>query len=417
VPIEVTCYCGKTYNLNDDAIGRIVRCKICRRAMEVPDWPADAASEFLAHFVPPPPPPRTIDVPEASWVATWVTSSPPGRGTHASNPGLLTFNAVRHLLAYPLWPLAWLGVGAAAFAWAWWLGAGQVSVCLVMVATAILYFYRRSSKYYYGDVNPGVVISAAPCRIAVTVGLAIGEGENPSVKIIPAPLLGMPQGTAIGTQVLTVTTFHNPEDDVWHDVEPEVAAAGCDNPHVLDRARTTIEPKAWQQLNALVAKLPARDPGLYTFWDDNAVGSEQKGRALLRKGMTLGIVCALALATPPLLRYVVPALSLPGRPTETVNTRGVDSQSFRRPPDATNQYRPQRPPQPVTASDAPDPGRPALSQAELAALRPGEDLECWWGGRWQKCTFVRLDHTVVRIRENGTNREIPIPAIWIRKPK
>ncbi|MFI5380369.1 MAG: DUF3239 domain-containing protein [Tepidisphaerales bacterium] len=415
MPIEVTCYCGKTYTLNDDAIGRIVRCRLCRRALDVPEWPADSASEFLAHFVPPPPPLRTVEPPEASWIATWVASSPPGRGTHASNAALLPYNAVRHLAAYPRWPLAWLGAGAAAFAWAWWLGAGQVAVVLVMLAAAVVYFYRRSCKYYYGDVNPGVVISAAPCRIAVTVGLAIGEGENPSIKIIPAPLVGMPQGATIGTQVVTVTTFHNPEDDVWHDVEPEVAAAGCDNPHALDRARTTIEPKQWQQLNALVAKLPARNPGLYTFWDDNAVGAEQKQRAMLRKGIALGIVCALAMAMPPLLRFVVPSLTPPRRTAEAGNTRGSDPSRFRMPVGPGNPNGTWRPP--ATAIDAPDPARPALSRAELGALRPGDTIEIWWAGRWQKGTFVRLESTVVRVRTSDVNHEFYIPCHCIRKPK
>jgi hypothetical protein len=276
--ISFQCACGKQYRVKDELGGKSVRCTACGRRVNVPaateaEGAYDVADDVTGRAERPASAPAGLPRGGAGDV---LVSAPIGaHGTVASNPGRLSVNWFKYYNSFPEGPVVWLlTLGLAVVAG---VRLGPVAA-VIFVLAAVLLAVRDAllvrAKFAGGDVNPGLVISSTPYLVAVHVDLSTGGPPRDAIKIIRQPLARMTGGApAVGARLATVAVYHGPASGgAWKDVDPTVVNCVTGNAATIARVTGSIPQSAWNTLDRVLARVPGRDPGLYTTWDGNRSG-------------------------------------------------------------------------------------------------------------------------------------------------
>ncbi|MBC8357114.1 MAG: DUF3239 domain-containing protein [Planctomycetes bacterium] len=193
----------------------------------------------------------------------------------ASNPGSFRVSPLRWAVSYPIWPCLWLALLLGSLApallvhWSFWILAGA------FLFTNWFYWMRVRDHFLHGCVNPGMIVSLHPMRIAVYSDLTHGVGAYPAVKIIQQKLrlIGGSQ-PRIGTRLAVVSLYNSGLSDLphWIDFDPRPVESATPDPAIQRRCLESIDIEDWTMLSELIPRLPKSfEPGLYILREDGAV--------------------------------------------------------------------------------------------------------------------------------------------------
>ena len=196
------------------------------------------------------------------------------RSTRASNPGSLSVKPLVWLQHYPVWPLAWLAGVVAMLVlallghWIFWIPAA------LLLGMNALYWRRVQVHFRYGAVNPGVVVSVNPMRIAFMSDLGKGDGRSfPIVKVIEKELPEHDGKRWVpGTALAAVALYKRHVDDDfprWKDFDPRPVACATDDRDAIAAVQRSVTEQEWKDLSAAVKELPRPiERGSYLLFPD-----------------------------------------------------------------------------------------------------------------------------------------------------
>lgn len=189
-----------------------------------------------------------------------------GQDTFASNPACLKLSAIHWLAANPSAIYVALGMAVAGIV----VVFIKLPVGVVLLLSAVFFLFREvreaRQKFYMGDVCPGVVLSAQENLVAVYTDLvAAGDRPYPVIQILKQPLNRMTTERAYdGMRVATAALYlGNVKDAAWKNFWPEVINCVIHDPPEINRVLSSIPEEEWQLLDACLARLPDRKPGLH----------------------------------------------------------------------------------------------------------------------------------------------------------
>ncbi len=315
MPIDFSCNCGKRFRVEDHLAGKRVRCKQCGHELLVPSIEPEVTlleeHDEIGIVAEPPPSPRAPSraasrpgpsqqqpqsVPASSggladWLAGWLHT-----GTYASNPARTHISFLRYNFCYPAYLIASL-LGLAveiAIGWYrgyWWLA---LSVAAIALLSYLRDMFGEWHKLRLGDVNPALVISQRPWRIAVYADMSRIGSLRPAIWISNQPLGRMTDGPVqVGSRLATVATYRGiPEDamEAWVDIDPTVLNCATNDVAEIRRVEASIPESDWAMLHQYLRRLPNHEPGLYKLWRGtaNTYGS-QSTRAVISLCVILGV--------------------------------------------------------------------------------------------------------------------------------
>lgn len=185
----------------------------------------------------------------------------------ASNPGRVKVNFLLWTRYYPKWPLILITtlfislILSAAYS--------RLFILLVLVILGVNYAYWKivSSHFLNGCINPAVVISVRPLLIAVYSDLSKGQGDYPTIKIIPVPLTSIyTRFPEVGMRLATISLYWQGSDQMphWVDFTPYPAECATSDSATNVRILESITENQWAYLQASLAVVPEpRQAGLY----------------------------------------------------------------------------------------------------------------------------------------------------------
>jgi hypothetical protein len=190
--------------------------------------------------------------------------------SQASNPARLPFSFVQYMKSYP--GMLLLPVGMFGFA----IVAGSIKGVpigmsvglgiLLAVVSLPMASAQTKRKLQDGNLCPAVVVSTAPCTVAVLTDLCNdGSSRKLALKIQKAPLQKMAGGPPkLGQQLTAVSVyFGETGTGAWADFNPIVANCACTNIEQLKRALTSIERNDWAVLTQAMKSLKPTALGLH----------------------------------------------------------------------------------------------------------------------------------------------------------
>jgi hypothetical protein len=131
-------------------------------------------------------------------------------------------------------------------------------------------FLGMRSKLKRGDVNPAVVVSQRPWRIAVLTDLgADGRSAKPAIKVQAVPSLGRMTGgpPELGMRLAAVCLYVAPATDgAWLDFTPTVLACATNSEADLLRTMASIPAYQWATLEGKLGSIATDRHGLYKLW-------------------------------------------------------------------------------------------------------------------------------------------------------
>ncbi|HEY0073494.1 MAG TPA: DUF3239 domain-containing protein [Abditibacteriaceae bacterium] len=188
--------------------------------------------------------------------------------TVASNPGHVKIEWIRFFRAFPTAFLWFSGTLIILTLLTIYKGLGW-SVALVIAVLLSLHGLRRLRVHFaMGDVNPGVIFSQQPPRIAVMTNLSQGFDDYPVVRILPHPLRAAGLGNeAIGTRVATISLYHmqRGKEPHWSGFNPVVVQAATTKKEVQERVYASIAESEWSNLENALNNLPTKEVGIYAI--------------------------------------------------------------------------------------------------------------------------------------------------------
>lgn len=162
-----------------------------------------------------------------------------------------------------------------------------------IMATAIIIIQAEHNGLLRGDLNPGVVVSEWPLRIAVLTNLTkgYGTGEFPILRVVD---LQVPkQYHKVGSKIPCAGSYNNIDEErnkpYWdfYDVQPLV---NFTDTATIAMKRYEIPQYYWDDLYKSSEKLPPNPSiGFYTLRDrENSWGEQENLRFYDRKARTYG---------------------------------------------------------------------------------------------------------------------------------
>ena len=335
--ISLTCQCGKPYTVPDEYAGRSVKCKKCGNVFKVETQeqidfssPLDEYGVVGGATSYEPEPPQNTQWDAASQqpstydaASAWVIN----QNTSASNSGRMRINFGKYLSLHPtaiavemiaivIGVVAAIAVGHVAA-----LIISGVGVYMLLSSIATL-----RGKFLNGDVNPAVVVSARPWRVAVYADMTKGGGTRPAIQILDAPLGKMTGGPPqVGQYLAAVCLYSDAPGDAWGDFNPSIVQCGVTDRGMIDRVMASISPGEWKALDRQLSRLPDRKPGLYKLWQGTENTLPGGAKALLARAVIL-VACAV-----PVIAIVAKVTrKLPASQQASSNTASADPAGERR---------------------------------------------------------------------------------------
>lgn len=208
----------------------------------------------------------------------------------ASNPGRLKVQLWVYYRCFPRVPAAvgacLIVCGAAAF----WSPPAWVISGVLVGRLAITDPARVKEHFWYGCINPALIVSHDPDLIAVYSDLDAGAGPYPVVKVLPHPLKRMAGGRpAVGTRLATVALYAGrirrpparlrsgaagqPDSTAavesrlpprWTDFHPLAVNCATADLAEIERVLASIGEREWEAMAAALPQIPTPpQPGLY----------------------------------------------------------------------------------------------------------------------------------------------------------
>ena len=186
--------------------------------------------------------------------------------TVASNPGRLSPNLLRFALAFPRWPMIWMGALLTSLSlmvavhWAF-----AILAAILLVGNGF-YWYAIYSGFRYGCVNPAVVVSREDRLIAVFTDLTTGRGDYPVIKVLHHPLSLMSSvDPRVGTRLATIATYRGDDEERhWRDFHPHAVNCVTTDGSEIRRVLQSIPAEDWDSLQRGLQQVPRPfKPGLY----------------------------------------------------------------------------------------------------------------------------------------------------------
>ncbi len=274
--ILVTCTCGKQYRLASEAAGRRAKCKQCGEIIHVPlpnqaaenRGKANAASASASASTSTSTSTSTSDTKlreELQQIREATQSS-------AARPGMLRPSRLRYVRAFPFWASIWHGLlfVFAALIYVHW---AFILPALLFAFAVVLYWRRIRFKFIGGCVNPGVVLSTSPPRIAVLTNLTKGGSTAWNViKVMSHPIHRMSTGKpTVGQRIATIADYSMSSEELphWNDFHPIVVDIVTKDKAKLTQLLSTISLEDWKELDEGLRQLPGPMPkeGVYRLYD------------------------------------------------------------------------------------------------------------------------------------------------------
>jgi hypothetical protein len=166
----------------------------------------------------------------------------------ASNPGALDVQPLAFACSFPRWPLLFSAAaiaGAAAAVllhWAFW------AIALVLLAAAFFLWLRVEEHFLHGCVNPAVVVSTKPYRVAVYTDLTKGWKPCPAIKVLDQPLARMTgRPPREGDRLATVALYQRgAAPDHWVDFHPIVIDCVTRSRRDIARVFRSLSEEDWR---------------------------------------------------------------------------------------------------------------------------------------------------------------------------
>lgn len=182
-------------------------------------------------------------------------------------PGQLTFDGDRYYALFPRWPRVCLGTGlggalltSAATALA--VSDGRLTdttrTLLMFGFTALITgigwwwsdLQRHRRLMSWGNARPAVVVATHPVRLAVSVDLAVNDGDHaPAVFVIDQPLESVRPTVQIGDRAVVMAWFeHSQDGQRWHGVRLLAAECGSSEDAAIARIQAQMLDGEWRRL-------------------------------------------------------------------------------------------------------------------------------------------------------------------------
>ncbi|MEZ0264636.1 MAG: DUF3239 domain-containing protein [Phycisphaerae bacterium] len=280
----------------DALVGRGFRCRVCQTVLRAePEFDTFDESDIVeddddgVELEPPParvpaarPPATLAKARQLSLAPPRAAEPPPERArravhdprpyrdvdTWASNPGRMRLTWAGYLAAYPpVHAIAATVIGACGlfYHWAWAL------VVLSGPFILIRDFLRERNKFRAGDVNPAVVVSERPFRVAVLADMTLGRAPKPAVTICAPRAAAVSADGAtppVGTRLAAVCMYFGRADlDAWVALLPTIVQGAERDPDAVDAVMASIPRRDWDALDAQVAQLDRYKLGIYRMWE------------------------------------------------------------------------------------------------------------------------------------------------------
>ena len=314
MPIDLSCKCGRSYRVADALAGRSVRCKQCGTTLKVPlpeletlepmesDNPFDEPGEEYNVAGEPPAYPQqtaTVTPPNApqTLLGHWMESLVVDGGSVASNSAGASVDLVKYFVCHPLGPafaIVGLIVGVA--------GGIFVHPALLIIAGVTVWMLVQEAigvraKFRSGDLNPAIILSDKPWRVAVFAQMQTGgrrSGVRPAVWIRNLPMQKMIGGPPqVGMPLAAVCHYHGSSDaDAWNNIDPTIVNLGLSSAGECNRILRRIGRNDWKQLERAIGTLPSHKPGLYKLWQG---GKNAYVTGIRKVGVTLVVLVPVIL--------------------------------------------------------------------------------------------------------------------------
>lgn len=302
---RVICQCGKKYRVLQEAFGKRLVCRACGQEIEV-DWDAKIAQPLLERIEAGEDPESVI----ASEAARHKGIEHDekfmgviGQEYFASNPGSMRVSFVRRFITYPLFPALLTACAATTWLQARLLNCYPVLSCVWVLFAIVAYLLRLKWKYKHSLILPGKIIAENPWRIAAVADMSSGlvDKEFNAIRVFEIPIRTYRGKLLVGERVVALANFMGGDEKLpFHhkDFFPEAVSCSVASMEEYERAMETLKEKDWVDLEKHVRLLPPDPPvGMYTFWDDNALGLEiSKSFSSFAVGMIATWVLAILLA-------------------------------------------------------------------------------------------------------------------------
>lgn len=321
-PLRLRCTCGHVQEVGPDAAD-VIDCDACGAPLRV-FAPPPGLSISLDNSPQLPPERPQWDEWEGEVVeirADLAPSSIPIEAPAPIGPAAATNLAAtrvewpRYYRSYPAQLV--VGLGAILVGMTAAIALPQPAYLLLAAAGAWYIAWDVSSVkrlFRLGEVRPAVVVSTHPPLIAVSADLrSTAASPRPAVKILRQPLKRLHGGIPpVGTQLAAVAL----PGDRWQ-FNPQILRCATADEVEVGRVTGTLGPQDWQELDELLNRCPARASGVYTLWDDNALGGRRPYLAWLLWTLAIPILVA-AILLPlvffgPRQKQIPVGSSVPGR--------------------------------------------------------------------------------------------------------
>lgn len=195
--------------------------------------------------------------------------------TQASHPGRLRVDPILWLRHYPKWPIIWLSLAVGSVALGVWVHWAFGIATPILLFLNWFYWRRVQEHFQHGCVNPSIVVSISPLRVAVATDLTKGDGRYPVIKVIQKSLPGvMGQEPIVGMRLATVALYQADPNDTedlaphWLDFDPRPAECATRDVDAVQRAFLSLGDEDWRDLDEWfeMAGRPS-DVGIYRVWE------------------------------------------------------------------------------------------------------------------------------------------------------
>lgn len=267
--ILVTCTCGKQYRLGSEAAGRRAKCKQCDAIIHIPLPNQATTNQATTNRV------NAETVSESSSdtkLREELQQIREATQSAAARPGMLRPSRLRYVRAFPFWASIWHGLlfVFAALIYVHWI---FILPALLIAFAVMLYWRRIRFKFIGGCVNPGIVLSTSPPRIAVLTNLTKGGSTAWNViKVMSHPIHRMSTGKPkVGQRIATIADYSMSSEELphWNDFHPIVADIVTKDKAKLTQLLNTISLEDWKELDVGLRQLPGPTPseGVYRLYE------------------------------------------------------------------------------------------------------------------------------------------------------
>jgi hypothetical protein len=182
-------------------------------------------------------------------------------------PGQLTFDADRYYSLFPRWPRvctvtsltgAALTVAATAVGTADGHLTDPTRAMLMFgisaLITGVSWWWSDLSRHRqllsWGAVRPALVVSTQPVRLAVSVDLAVNDGDcAPAVFVVEQPLDRVRSEVQVGDRAIVMAWYEHTQDGRrWHGVRLLAAECGSADAATIERIQSQVLDGEWRRL-------------------------------------------------------------------------------------------------------------------------------------------------------------------------